>query len=78
MRIQEQRCKEIYARQGHKDQFSSEAERDQWLQKEIRFSDRQISETREQIESLERELEAEVHDDERCKTRLAVSILTRK
>uniref|UniRef100_A0A914V280 Structural maintenance of chromosomes protein 3 n=1 Tax=Plectus sambesii TaxID=2011161 RepID=A0A914V280_9BILA len=69
LRIREQRCKELYAKQGHKDQFRNEEERDKWLNKEIRFFERQLGETRDQIDGLARELATEEASDNDAKSK---------
>ncbi|VDK54762.1 unnamed protein product [Anisakis simplex] len=64
IRISEQRCKELYAKQGHKDQYKTVEERDKVLNKEIRFYDRQLADTEDQIGEIERSLHDEEQEEE--------------
>ncbi|VDK78790.1 unnamed protein product [Litomosoides sigmodontis] len=64
IRIAEQRCKELYAKQGHRDQYKTVEERDKILQKEIRFYDRQLQDIHEQIADIEKSLQEEEQEEQ--------------
>ncbi|KAL6735865.1 hypothetical protein Aduo_006270 [Ancylostoma duodenale] len=64
IRIAETRSKELFAKQGHKDQFKSAEERDAFLRREVRHITRQIGDTEEQITDIEKSLEDEAREEE--------------
>uniref|UniRef100_A0A0R3RY53 Structural maintenance of chromosomes protein n=1 Tax=Elaeophora elaphi TaxID=1147741 RepID=A0A0R3RY53_9BILA len=64
IRIAEQRCKELYAKQGYRDQYKTVEERDKILQKEIRFYDRQLQDIHEQIAGIEKSLQDEEQEEQ--------------
>ncbi|EPB69959.1 RecF/RecN/SMC protein [Ancylostoma ceylanicum] len=64
IRIAETRSKELFAKQGHKDQFKSAEERDAFLRREVRHITRQIGDTEEQISDIEKSLEDETREEE--------------
>merc|ERR1719369_1873223 len=50
--LKEQKRKELYAKQGRGSQFTSKAQRDQWIQKELKSLHKQIKDKTEQIDKL--------------------------
>merc|ERR1712079_710992 len=54
--LKEQKRKELYAKQGRGSQFSSKAQRDEWIQKELKSLHKQIKDKTEQIEKLDSDL----------------------
>lgn len=54
--LKEQKRSELYAKQGRGTQFSSKAERDKWIQTELRGLKKNISEKKQQIERLNEDL----------------------
>ncbi|VDM65772.1 unnamed protein product [Strongylus vulgaris] len=64
IRIAETKSKELFAKQGHKDQFKSAEERDSFLRREVRHITRQIGDTEEQITDIEKSLEEENREEE--------------
>ncbi|KAK6030871.1 RecF/RecN/SMC protein [Ostertagia ostertagi] len=68
IRIAEMKSKELFAKQGHKDQFKSAEERDTFLRREVRHMTRQIDDTEEQMKDIEKSLEEETHEEEQLTT----------
>ncbi|PIO56025.1 SMC protein Flexible Hinge domain protein, partial [Teladorsagia circumcincta] len=68
IRIAEMKSKELFAKQGHKDQFKSAEERDTFLRREVRHMTRQIDDTEEQMKDIEKSLEDETHEEEQLTT----------
>uniref|UniRef100_A0A183FJW7 Structural maintenance of chromosomes protein n=1 Tax=Heligmosomoides polygyrus TaxID=6339 RepID=A0A183FJW7_HELPZ len=64
IRIAETKSKELFAKQGHKDQFKSAEERDAFLRREVRHITRQIGDTDEQMKDIEKSLEDETREEE--------------
>lgn len=58
--LKEQKRTELYAKQGRGSQFTSKAERDKWIQKELKSLQRAIKDKREQIERLQEDLQRDV------------------
>merc|ERR1711874_895571 len=54
--LKEQKRKELYAKQGRGSQFTSKAQRDEWIQKELKSLNKQIKDKTEQIERLDSDL----------------------
>lgn len=54
--LKEQKRSELYAKQGRGTQFTSKAERDKWIQGELRTLKKNISEKKQQIERLKEDL----------------------
>ncbi|UYV73509.1 SMC3 [Cordylochernes scorpioides] len=54
--LKEQKRTELYAKQGRGSQFTSKAERDKWIQKELKSLQRAIRDKKEQIDRLEDDL----------------------
>ena len=59
----EQRRKELYAKQGRGNQFTSRDDRDSWIKKELKSLNRAIRDKEEQIKRLREDL---VNDDKRA------------
>ncbi|KAK5976353.1 putative septum site-determining protein MinC [Trichostrongylus colubriformis] len=68
IRIAEMKSKELFAKQGHKDQFKSAEERDAFLRREVRHMTRQIDDTEEQMKDIEKSLEDEAREEEQLTT----------
>lgn len=64
IRIAESRSKEILAKQGQRNQFQSVGERDRFLNNEIRRFSGLIDDNKEQIASIEKELEETEKEEE--------------
>ncbi|XP_023219762.1 structural maintenance of chromosomes protein 3-like isoform X2 [Centruroides sculpturatus] len=58
--LKEQKRTELYAKQGRGSQFTSKAERDKWIQKELKSLQRAIKDKREQIDRLQEDLQKDV------------------
>jgi len=54
--LKEQKRKELYAKQGRGSQFTSKAQRDEWIQKELKSLNKQIKDKTEQIDKLDSDL----------------------
>ncbi|XP_013782387.1 structural maintenance of chromosomes protein 3-like [Limulus polyphemus] len=54
--LKEQKRTELYAKQGRGSQFTSKAERDKWIQKELKSLQRAVKDKREQIERLQEDV----------------------
>ena len=54
--LKEQKRKELYAKQGRGSQFTSKAQRDEWIQKELKSLNKQIKDKTEQIDKLSDDL----------------------
>merc|ERR1711892_1195256 len=54
--LKEQKRKELYAKQGRGSQFTSKAQRDEWIKKELKSLNKQIKDKTEQIDRLDGEL----------------------
>merc|ERR1711915_578396 len=50
--LKEQKRKELYAKQGRGSQFTSKAQRDEWIQKELKSLNKQIKDKTEQLRGL--------------------------
>ena len=59
--ISEQRRKELYAKQGRGNQFTSRDERDKWINKELKNLQKAIKDKDEQIKRLKDDLESDQH-----------------
>jgi chromosome segregation ATPase len=59
IRIIDQRCKELYSKQGHRDQFKTVEERDKHLKREMNWIDTQVYQTRNQIQEIQTSIEKE-------------------
>ena len=57
--IQEQKRKELYAKQGRGSQFSNKGQRDDWIKKELKSLNKQITDKGGQIEKLGQDLKRE-------------------
>uniref|UniRef100_A0A0K0DPL4 AAA_23 domain-containing protein n=1 Tax=Angiostrongylus cantonensis TaxID=6313 RepID=A0A0K0DPL4_ANGCA len=72
IRIAETKSKELFAKQGHKDQFKSAEERDAYLRREVRHFTRQIGDTEEQMKDIEKSLEDETCEEEQLTSHVQV------
>nr|CAD2148029.1 unnamed protein product [Meloidogyne enterolobii] len=70
IRILDQRCKELYAKQGHPEQFRTVAERDKHLKTELQWIDRQSYEMKNQIEEIKKSIRADEEEKETLGQRL--------
>uniref|UniRef100_A0A914LKC3 SMC hinge domain-containing protein n=1 Tax=Meloidogyne incognita TaxID=6306 RepID=A0A914LKC3_MELIC len=70
IRIMDQRCKELYAKQGHLEKFRTVAERDKHLNAEIQWIDGQIIEMDNQIKEIEKSIKADEKEKETLAQRL--------
>jgi len=68
----DQRCKELYAKQGHPEQFRTVAERDKHLKTELQWIDRQSYEMKNQIEEIKKSIRADEEEKETLGQRLRV------
>jgi structural maintenance of chromosome 3 (chondroitin sulfate proteoglycan 6) len=68
--LKEQKRKELYAKQGRGSQFTSKAQRDEWIQKELKSLNKQIKDKTEQIDKLSDDLKK----DSKKKTELEKKI----
>jgi len=68
----DQRCKELYAKQGHLEKFRTVAERDKHLNAEIQWIDGQIIEMDNQIKEIEKSIKADEKEKETLAHRLLV------
>ncbi|KAL3115952.1 hypothetical protein niasHT_007252 [Heterodera trifolii] len=68
IRIGEQKCRELYAKQGHREQFKTVEERDRHLRKEIHWIERRIDETEHQITEIEESIVEDGKEHKRLRT----------
>uniref|UniRef100_A0A183BL97 Structural maintenance of chromosomes protein n=1 Tax=Globodera pallida TaxID=36090 RepID=A0A183BL97_GLOPA len=68
IRIGEQKCRELYAKQGHQEQFKTVEERDRHLRKEIHWIERRIDETEHQIREIDEAIVEDGKEHERLQT----------
>ena len=54
--LAEQRRKELYAKQGRGNQFTSKEERDRWISKELKSLNKAVRDKEEQIKRLKADL----------------------
>lgn len=59
IRICEQKCKELNAKQGYFDQFQTVEDRDKYLKREISFIERQLDQNNAQINEIKQSMEAD-------------------
>ncbi|KAG1659850.1 Structural maintenance of chromosomes protein 3 [Nymphon striatum] len=74
--FKEQKRKELYAKQGRGSQFTSRAERDKWIQKELKSLSRAIKDKREQIDRLRDDLTKDA--DKKIKLEKSIEDLTKE
>lgn len=72
IRIIDQRCKELYGKQGHREQYKTVEERDKYLKNEIRWIDGQIYETNNQINEIDGSIQKEDEENEALRERFQV------
>lgn len=70
IRIMEQQYKDLCAKQGFRDHYKTVEERDKALSKEIRFYDRQLADTKGQIESIENSLQEEEQEEQELNAKI--------
>lgn len=68
--MKEQKRTELYAKQGRGSQFTSRAERDKWIAKELKSLQKAIKDKKEQIAKLKEDLK----EDDKKKTEFTVKI----
>lgn len=64
IRISDQKCKELYAKTGYKEQFKTKADRDRHLKREMNFLDKQANATDEQIREIDSSIKADKQEFE--------------
>uniref|UniRef100_A0A1I8B5N8 SMC hinge domain-containing protein n=1 Tax=Meloidogyne hapla TaxID=6305 RepID=A0A1I8B5N8_MELHA len=74
IRIIDQRCKELYAKQGHSNKFRTVEERDKYLAKELEWINSQSNEMNKQI----REIESSIQADKKEREKLAKELQEEK
>src|SRR2546423_1448544 len=72
IRIAEQACKELSAKQGHQERFKSQGDRDRYLQREVKFLQQQKGESEAQITEIERSMREEEEESNTMQNRLMV------
>lgn len=72
IRISEQKCKELFAKQGYLEQFRTVEERDLYLKREIAFIDRQLAANKDQIREIEASIAADEEEISSLQTTLTV------
>ncbi|CAH1957936.1 unnamed protein product [Acanthoscelides obtectus] len=73
--LKEQKRKELYAKQGRRQQFSSKNERDKWIQKETEALDKQLKDKQRHKEQLEADLEKDASRVNEVKKKVAQLVL---
>lgn len=68
--LKEQKRTELYAKQGRGSQFTSKAERDKWIQKELKSLQRAIRDKREQIERLQEDFQKDADKKKMLETKI--------
>ena len=68
--LKEQKRKELYAKQGRGSQFSSKAQRDDWIQKELKSLNKQIKDKTEQIARLDSDLKKDTSKKEELESKM--------
>lgn len=71
--INEQKCKELNAKLGRQDQFKSPQDRDNYLNREINTTNKQIRESDAQIEDIERSIVEDTNEIEQLQQQAHVS-----
>ena len=71
--LNEQRRKELYAKQGRGNQFTSREDRDRWILKELKALNKAIKDKEDQIKRLKEDLE----NDQKKAKQLDVEIAVR-
>ena len=69
----EQRRKELYAKQGRGNQFTSKESRDRWITKELKSLNKAIRDKDEQIRRLREDLESDQKKAETLEVQINVS-----
>uniref|UniRef100_A0AC35THX2 Structural maintenance of chromosomes protein n=1 Tax=Rhabditophanes sp. KR3021 TaxID=114890 RepID=A0AC35THX2_9BILA len=68
IKICEQRCKDLYARQGQQDQFKTLGDRDNYLNHEIRKMDRYLDEFKGRVTEIEELIENDKQESEKVQS----------
>lgn len=74
IRIAEQTCKELYAKQGHLERFKNQQDRDRFLQREINFLKQQKGETEAQIAEIERSMKEDEEEGHTLQSKQMVNL----
>ena len=72
MSVAEQRRKELYAKQGRGNQFTSRGDRDKWITKELKSLNKAIKDKDEQIRRLRDDLSADQTKAETLEVQITV------
>ena len=70
----EQRRKELYAKQGRGNQFTSRDDRDKWITKELKSLNKAIRDKEEQIRRLRDDLQNDQRKGEKLEKQIKVGI----
>ena len=71
--IAEQRRKELYAKQGRGNQFTSREDRDKWITKELKSLNKAIRDKEEQIRRLQDDLKSDHSKASSLEVQISVS-----
>ena len=75
--LAEQRRKELYAKQGRGNQFTSREERDRWISKELKALNKAVRDKDEQIRRLREDLENDSQKAEMLEGQIKVLVNVR-
>ena len=70
--LAEQRRKELYAKQGRGNQFTSKEDRDKWITKELKSLNKAIRDKQEQIRRLEQDLKNDTSQESKLDGQIKV------
>ena len=76
--LAEQRRKELYAKQGRGNQFTSKEDRDKWITKELKSLNKAIRDKQEQIKRLEQDLKNDTSQESKLDGQIKVMFSTVK
>lgn len=74
--LNEQRRKELYAKQGRGNQFTSREDRDRWISKELKALNKAIKDKEDQIKRLKEDLENDQKKAKQLETDIAVGTIS--
>ena len=74
--LAEQRRKELYAKQGRGNQFTSKEDRDKWITKELKSLNKAIRDKQEQIKRLEQDLKNDTSQESKLDGQIKVMFST--
>lgn len=77
MALAEQRRKELYAKQGRGNQFTSKEDRDKWITKELKSLNKAIRDKQEQIRRLDQDLKNDTSQESKLDEQIKVQLRTR-